>query len=393
MFIMLLLLTLILAASAGSTPARGAGSTQYFGIYYTVSTGGGSSYVTVGGQTYEIGSHGAATFCYIPDLDVHFMLNGSQYYSYSYDPIDMFPYAVDDRLFLIYENLPQESNPGIENTWYYVADPTNGVVSPSSAWFNFYYPFSFAIVGNSLYFQPSAYYDMFAGGWVGDQLMVVNLTSCKETQLLKQNDPDNYGTLISAGGNLFRYQFANENLTINQIDLDTGKIASGVQLFTPAAPNNGTFSDWSFSTDESGFYVAAKYVSAENTSEIYLWDIPLTEFENGSIPNGPNSAGGPDYWFSTAETIPLNDTSIAFGGIDACKGDLLLKFGNFTILYDTNANTYNTILGEKDNAQLFYGTTNPLIPEFPSAIALILMLSTASSLMATLTNRRKPKRT
>lgn len=113
--------------------------------------------------------------------------------------------------------------------------------------FSFYEPSSYAIIGNRLYFQAGLYYDEFGGKWVGNQLDVVNLTSSAETQLMGgTNDPENYGSFVLTGSNLFRDQFKNGNLTINQIDLDTGDISNGVQLVLPEAPYNGAFSNWSF---------------------------------------------------------------------------------------------------------------------------------------------------
>lgn len=305
--IMLLLSSLMLVMGASSAHAQATNSTEYFAVYYQAPTSSGSSYVTIGGQTIKIGQSNGATFCYIPDLNTTTLVPGSQYYSPSYSPNGIIPYTVDNRLFLIYEQLPQGgSNEQLFGSLTEV-NPANGATLITIAGYDFYQPSSFAVVDKSLYFVSGYSWNAFRLDYEGGQLCVVNLTSnggtLSEKQLLTSSDPNNNGTLVSAGGNLFRYQFADGNLTIDQIDLGTGKIAKGAQLFMPASPQpstNATYSDWSFSADENTFYIAAVYTPGSNATSplIHLRTIPLKEFENNSIPNGPDNASGPEYWFN-----------------------------------------------------------------------------------------------
>jgi hypothetical protein len=343
----------MLGICVSSVSAQTSESQTHFGIYYQV-TSGGSSYVNAGGETYNIGGSGGATFCYIPDLNTTSMVPNSKYVSFSYSPVDMYPYTVDDRLFLVYDEMPQSSSPGQESVTFTEINPASGTEIAATTPFSFYETSSYAVVGNSLYFQPGLYYDMFHGKWVGQQLMMVNLDTSKEVQLLAQGDPDNYGTLVSAAGSLFRYQFKNAQLTINQIDLGTGKIAKGVQLGTPSAPNNMTFSQWHFAVDENSFYVVAQYSpNGASTPELYLWTIPRLEFDSGTIPNGPS-----DYWFNapTTESVtPQPFPPINLIGVQACHGKLLLNLKGSTMLYDTSTGQYSTIPGAMSGAQVLYG--------------------------------------
>jgi hypothetical protein len=369
----------MLVTGAGSAYAQATGPAKYFAIYYTV-TSNDIQKIYAGGNVYYLKQGHGLTMCYIPDLNSTTFVAGSEYDSPTWAPTAIIPYTVDNRLFLFYEEPPNpdiSSEIGTETTYCWEVNPANCTTQTSTLGyphgmpFNFYCWGNFAVVDNSLYFVEGNWFDMFLSRWVGGDLRVVNLTSGAETQLLAGNnvgapgDPDNYGNLVSAGGNLFRYDFSNETLTINQIDLDTGKIAKGVQLLMPASPQpstNAAYRDWSFSADENTFYIAAAYSPGPdaNYTQIWLCTIPLTEFENNSIPNGPDSATGPDYWFNVnAVVLPLN-ASFRLWGTGACAGVVLLKIARgFIILYDSNTGTYITIPGAKDNACILYGATNP----------------------------------
>ena len=84
--------------------AQTSGSQKYLAIYYEVNTSG-SSYVTAGGNTYNVGGGGGAIFSYIPALNTTTFV--TKYVSESYSPMTIVPYTVDNRLFLITEFLPQ----------------------------------------------------------------------------------------------------------------------------------------------------------------------------------------------------------------------------------------------------------------------------------------------
>jgi hypothetical protein len=67
--------------------------------------------------------------------------------------------------------------------------------------------------------------------------------------------------------------------------------------------------------------------------------------------------------------LPVN-ASFRLWGTDACAGVVLLKIANaFIILYDSNTQNYYTIPGEKVNACILYGATNPetIISPSPSS--------------------------
>jgi hypothetical protein len=367
---MLLLPSLMLVTGASSVHAQATEPAKYFAIYYTV-TSSQTSKVYAGDQIFYLKEGSGLTMCYIPALNITTCVAGSEYTSPDWAPGETFPYTVDNRLFLIDRDLPESMAPGQESTSFTELNPANCTSQTSTSGyryspvFNCYSPTSFEVVNDNLYFQSMWWVDMFSSKHRGMELSVVNLTSGSEKQLLTANDPDNYGTLISAGGNLFRYVFNNENLTINQIDLDTGKIARGIQLLMPASPQpstNESFRDWFFSADENTFYIAAARSPGPDTNytQIWLCTIPLTEFENNSIPNGPDSATGPDYWFNVNQVVLPVNASFRLWGTDACAGVVLLKIANaFIILYDSNTGTYITIPGAKDNACILYGATNP----------------------------------
>ncbi|MGD0204273.1 MAG: zinc ribbon domain-containing protein [Candidatus Bathyarchaeia archaeon] len=358
--IMLLLCTFMLNTGVSLTYAQTNGSAQYFAVIYagSLTNSSGPSYLNIDGQEVNMGGGSeGAIFCYIPALNITAV---AKTYAASevYSPSDTFPYTVDNRLFVFTRYLIDQTSGDETASIDQVPLNGNGAAGPAitSQEFSFYEPVSFAIVGNSLYFQAGMWYNEFGGKWEGNQLKAVNLTSGAETQLLSAC-PSNFGRLLSAGGNLFTYEFANANITINQLDLGTGEIVQGADLTLPLAPNNEAFSDWCLSADQNAFYIAAQYSPDANSSPIiYLWSIPLTEFENGNVPNGPN------YWFSSAQTITTqstNETGVGLKGIDACEGSVLLNMGTYTILYDSNTASYTTILGGKEDVSILYGVTNP----------------------------------
>jgi hypothetical protein len=389
--------TLAIAMSA-SQSAKAAGPAKYFAIYYIATVSSGTSYLTVEGNPITVTGGTTGAFAYIPALNTTLLAGTSLSVSYAQSYYSV--YTENDRLFLVERNVWGTNNEvaNINET-----DLANGQSSRFQG-FWFYEPNPWAVVGDGLYFVPGLCSTMVSSAFACGTLVFANLTTGAERQLLYpavsvtfpyHEDPDNYGAMVSAGGNLFRYQFVSTKfavgnttytctnpqqgdceLLVNQIDLNTGKIARGADLSLPSGTYfNGTFSNWSFSANESAFYIAAMYspngsgthpASFEQTASVWVWALPFTEFETGSIPNGPSN-----YWFdSVSAFVPIPSTQPAsLTGIQASHDDLLLNMQGSLVLYTMPPSTCTTfqsctgnsteIPGSKPGAQLAYGATAP----------------------------------
>jgi hypothetical protein len=351
-----------------------AGPAKYFAIYYTT-TSGSTSYVNGGGQEIAIKSGTTVALSYIPAINKTIYVGQSTSTSYSTSYFSV--YTAGDSLFLITRSVI--SSEGDETADFGETNLATGQRSSTpQVWF--FEPQTFAVVNNMLYFQSGTWYNMFTGKWSGGGLYLANLTvfGGKEKLLLNPSDPDNYGHLVSTGGNLFRYLFISAQstvgnsilsctnpkegdcwLVVNQIDLATGRIMKDQLVPLPRPSSNGTFSSWALSADANAIYLAALTTPSGNSSaeQTWQWSIPLTEFENSNLTTvlGTSAAwanGEVSDWSQLVQPVRLL-------GIQACEGDLLLNMGGSLLLQNLSTGSFTVIPGTKPGAQLLYGATAP----------------------------------
>ncbi len=190
----------------------------------------------------------------------------------------------------------------------------------------------YAVVGSRLYYQTKRRSDVFArGGYSGGELMVNDLGSDGPAKtLLSHDDPDNYGSLHSAAGNLYRVNISEEThlVEINRIDLTTGKIAQVVTQVSVGNPDD--FKSRNFAVDKDAFYIA---MQEKEAAVVHLLRLPWTDAKKGD----------PRLVFSQA----LEDERDGLLGLDADAGYVVLELstwgkGSF-ILYDHNTGSATTV--------------------------------------------------
>ena len=308
---------------------------KYLAVYYTAITQSGTSYATIDGKTYSFTSAGGGVFCYIPELNTTTLVQS--YFSPDYAPNYIIPYTVGDRLVLVqvwtsgtlWTTQYQEVNPNKGNN----LGKTGGVNYEDGSFNNY------ALVNNSIYYVPPSTFDMMAPGQTtGGDLCVEQLGSYTHTWLLSNRNPDNYGSLYSAGGRLFRINIdeSSQLITINQISLVTGKIEKTQQLYLPLIGSK-KLTNWFCSEDQNAFYIASQYnANATSPGVICLFVLPLTSFDKDNWKS--SSLTSSEFWNSNFVYEPtLSNVKDKLTGIDANDGNALLTLNNNTaILYDSN---------------------------------------------------------
>jgi len=380
---------LILATSAftvaiafpTSRSAEATAPAKYFAIYYVATPSSGTSYVNANGQEYAIQGSTTTALAYIPALNKTIWIGQSSSESYSQSFFDV--YAESNRVFLM--TTWMVNHEGQETLDIADVNVTNGQYTNTkdvTLWF--FEPVSFAIVNDGLYFVPGDWYNMFAGRWEGGGLYLANLTTTKEKQLLDTTDPNEYGTLVSAGGNLFRYQFMGSTYTakngtaytcpqysqygdceviINQVDLSTGRITRGFWIGLPQHVN-GAFSDWAFTADANTIYLVAQTGPSENSTTVGIWEwtIPITEFENGNL---ATTLVSNHWWINSSYANMVNYTQpvqpARLLSVQACNGDLLLNMDGSLLLQDMSTGNVTIIPAGKNDAYLVYGAMAPAL--------------------------------
>lgn len=304
-------------------------------VYFEASLGSGTSYHTVEGQTLVMKGSGGGIFRYLPEQDRVTLVE--DYVSPSYAPSELHPYTIDGRLFLVhigrdsgYADFNEYAPTGTGRIAHRLAIVEHN--SDYSSWSKY------ALVGNRLYYQKARSQDLFApSGYSGGELMVEDLGSdARAKTLLWHDDPDNYGSLHSVGGNLYRINFEDDYylVQINRIDLTTGKIANRIEFTMDSVIDNWrNYVGWAVAGDEEAFYIAAKDNSA---STVNLWRLPWDDIEKGDIWN-----------LTLVYSQSLEDTRDGLLGLDADQGYVVLGLftwgpGSF-ILYDHNTGTASTI--------------------------------------------------
>jgi hypothetical protein len=372
--------------------AQATGSKRYFAIYYTASLSSGTSYVNAGGQEVSIQGSTTGILAYLPSLNRTVLVQQETSMSYAKNWLSV--YANGDRVFGI--TRWQISAQGDETADVAETDLETGrTLSQTAVWL--FEPQTLAIVNESLYFVPGLWYseEPPVFGWTGGGLHVADLTKFGGAEKTLQGQSAlqstvNNGALMSAGGMLFDWQFTNGNsttkctstclLVIHRLDLGTGTTIQGVQLWLPRI-SYGSLTNWSFSANDSTFYVAAMFHANETSggqayteSNVWVWTIPFSQFINNSIPNGPPSVPKAHYWFDNITAfvpIPAIADS-ALVGMGPVRNDLLLNMGGSLVFYTMPALTcssvqsctgnYTVILGSKPDAQLAYGAQAPPTP-------------------------------
>ena len=382
------ILLLVVSAMAVSTviraspPARASSDGKFFAVCYAASGNTTTSYTDLGGEGgVTISSTGGAVFCYVPETHSTLLVPGSEYTDISYAPNYNIPYTVDDRLFVV-TMWPNNDNPGTGTAAFLERNISDGRTVPPgqplhASGFWFYDPYSYAVLGNTLYFEPGIWYNpLISQDFIGKGLYAVQLSPNKygkENELVypgEKNDSvlGDPGTLYSAGGNLYRYAFLDHNstwskcdqacfLVIYQLNATTGEYTRDTQLALPAAPFNGTFRDWSFAADANRFYVAAAFDPRGNgnssnpwdTYNVWVWTIPLSEFQSGTITVFSNNSSIP-YWASRISTfIPYppsvwsTESALIPTHLQVTNGDVLLQLPGYNVLYSMPPESCSTL--------------------------------------------------
>jgi hypothetical protein len=341
--IFLLLLSSSLCSDAGPAHAKGTEPVKYLAVYYTASSSAGTTYFDWEGQTYTFKNSGGGVFCYIPELNTTTLVHS--YTSPEWAPGYVVPYTVDDRVFLVEINTGNHFSD--YNEHYYEVDLTNGTELELFGGYNYddgsYC--NYAVVNDSLYYQPPAWNEVLYG-WIGGGLWVQSLSSgsFQKTMLLGRSDPDNYGSLYSAGSRLFRFTLREDSQVIdaNEIDLTTGKILKQQQLHLSTV-NNKKLTKWDLIADQCGFYIAAQYKPDDQSpATIYLLRLPLTSFDNE---DWSSRSLTDDFWNSNlVYTAQLSNKTDEFVGAMANGGKVLLNLNNNTALvYDCNTGNVTTV--------------------------------------------------
>ena len=352
--------------------AQSSETQTYLAIYYQGSISGGTSYITVGGETYSLSSSEGGIFCYMPALNTTTLVQS--YSSPSYSPNYMNPYTVDNHLFLV----QVWTGSTAWTTSYYEINPLSGsqiasaggVNLDDSSWSNY------AIVNNSVYYVVPLTYDVLSG-WVGGELYVQQFGSSTHSYLLSSGNADNYGQLYSAGGMLFRIQIDTKTqvIDINQIDLATGKIARMQQLNLPTV-NNITLSNWCWAADNSTFYIAGQYdENAQTPGIIYMDSFSLASF---GTDNWTADSLTSDFWNSNiVYTDSLPTTGLHLSSMDACDGNVLIALMTAKGTYDYTL--FNNTSGNATTVQLPAGAQTPQLLELTMTIPAFTLQSSDSS--------------
>jgi hypothetical protein len=134
---------------------------------------------------------------------------------------------------------------------------------------------NFAIIGDQAYFRAGS--TVWSEPHLYTRQMVENARS---RIMLNARDKDNVGSLLSAGGNLYRWWRESEDTQIYdvyQVSLATGKNVERICRLSPANPDD--YLDnmlWLFAADEEALWIAANRRGDPVTGNLYRlpWDTP-----------------------------------------------------------------------------------------------------------------------
>jgi hypothetical protein len=243
----------------------------------------------------------------------------------SWAPSNIYPYAVDDRIFVREERRPFEqggSHTLSEFDLQHKPVRSFGLNAPL-----YYANGCSAVVGDHYYYRSRRNSSVLYGSQ-GGHFYRYTISAQTTQKLIDHGDSDNCGmqldgqlvvnnpgVLLSSGGELFEVRTGNGRILLVRRDLTTGRTAN-VPVADLVEPEPARYGDYQFAVDERVFYMARRVPAS---GEVELWS----------------------YDFKLAAPTPRRLQSLAMPGftpyrMDADDGHLMVASHNGQVLlYDT----------------------------------------------------------